>query len=113
MPASKGAFALTEGFREARSRSTTQNVETRRDGTQKRQELANMKPGDLRRSLERRRARAEEVQHLQDKKEQAWEFFRRPGGLGRRTNEEFEKEFDHRVMRNEKADQKLLQEWTD
>ena len=63
MPASMGAFALTKGFREARSRSTTRNVETRsmvdealdlyvkatgRDGTQKREELVNMRPGELR-----------------------------------------------------------------
>ena len=67
-----------------------------------------MRPGDLRRHLERWQARAEEVQHLQEKQEQAWKFFRRQGGLRRRTREEFE-EFDHKVMRNIKADEKLLQ----
>ena len=68
VPANKGTFALARGFREARSRSATRNVETRsmvdealdfyekangRDRTQKRQELENMRPGELRRSLER------------------------------------------------------------
>ena len=75
---------------------------------QKRQELVNMRPGDLRRYLERWQARAEEVQRLQEKQEQAWKFFRIQGGLRRRTREEFE-EFDHKVMRNIKADEKLLQ----
>ena len=84
VPANKGAFALTNGFREARSRSAIRNVETRkmadealdfcvkatgRDRTQKRRELVNMRPGELRRSPERWEARAKEVQRLQDKKE--------------------------------------------
>ena len=62
-PTNKGTFALTKGFREARSWSATRNVETRnmvdealdfnvkatgRDGTQKREELVNMRPGELR-----------------------------------------------------------------
>ena len=41
---------------------------TGRDGTQKRQEFVNMRPGDFRRSLERWQARAKEAQRLQDKK---------------------------------------------
>ena len=55
-------FALTKGFRKGRSRSATRNVETRsmvdevldyyvkatgRDGTQKCEELVNMRPGEL------------------------------------------------------------------
>ena len=75
-PTNKGTFDLTKGFREARSRSATRDVETRsmvdealdfyekangRDRTQKRQELENMRPGELRRSLERWQAHAEEV----------------------------------------------------
>ena len=87
-PANKGAFALAKGFREARSRSATRNAETRnmvdeasdfcvkaagKDRTQKRRELVNMRPGELRRSPERWEARAKEVQRLQDKKEQAWD----------------------------------------
>ena len=73
-----------------------------------RHKFVNMNPGDLQRYLERWQARAEEVQRLQEKKGQAWKFFRRQGGLRRRTREEFE-EFDHKVMRNIKADEKLLQ----
>ena len=82
VPADKGIFAHTKEFREARSRSATRNVETRsmveeasdfyvkatgRDGTQKRQELVNMRPGELRRSLEHWRLRAEEKQRLSGK----------------------------------------------
>ena len=86
-PTNKGAFALTKGFREARSRPASRNVETRsmvdealdfyvkatgRGGTQKREEVVNMRPGEVRRSLERWQARAKEVPRLQDKKEHAW-----------------------------------------
>ena len=81
---------------------------TGKDGAQKRQELVNMRPGDLRRYLERWQARAEEVQRLQEKKGQSWKFFRRQGVPGRRTREEFE-ECAHKVMRNIEADEKLLQ----
>ena len=82
---------------------------TGKDEAQKRQEFVNMRPGaTCRRYLERWQARAEEVQPLQEKQGQAWKFFRRQGGLRRRTREEFE-EFDHKVMRNIKADEKLLQ----
>ena len=124
-PTNKGTFALTKGFREARSRSATRNVETRsmvdealdfyvkatgRDGTQKREELVNMRPGELRRSLERWQVRAEEVQRFQDKKEQAWDLYRR---VPSKRREDFENEFHHRVTRNDKADEKLLQDWTD
>ena len=83
MPTDKGTFALAKGFREARSRSATRNVKTRnvdealefhvkatgKDGTQKREELMNMRPGELRRSLERWEARAKEMQRIEDKKE--------------------------------------------
>ena len=44
---------------------------TGKDEAQKRQELVNMRPGALRRYLERWQARAEEVQRLQEKQEQA------------------------------------------
>ena len=110
-------LALTAGFRGARPRSAARHVEaktmvnkalnfyvktTGKDGAQMRQELVNMRLGDLRRYLERWQARADEVQPLQEKQEQAWKFFRRQGGLRRRTRKEFE-EFDHKVMRNIKA----------
>ena len=98
-PTNKGTFALTKGFREDRSWSATRNVETRsmvdealdfyvkatgRDGTQKRQELVNMNPGELRRSRERWDARAKEVQRLQDKKEQALDLYSRVPSFGLR-----------------------------
>ena len=81
--ANKGTLALTRGFRGTRPRSAARKVEaktmvdkalnfyvktTGKDEAQKRQELVNMRPGALRRYLERRQARAEEVQRLQDKK---------------------------------------------
>ena len=128
VPADKGTFALTTGFRDARSWSATRNVETRsmvdeasdfymkatgRDGTQKRQELVNMKPGELRRSLERWQARAKEVQRLQDKREQAWNLDRRVPNFRRKKKEDFEKDLGHKAMYNGKVDEKRLQEWTD
>ena len=54
---------------------------TGRDGVQKRQELVNMRPGELRRSLKRWQARAKEVQRLQDKTEQAWDLYTREAEL--------------------------------
>ena len=128
VPANKGTYALTKGFREARSRSATRNVETRsmvdealdfyvkatgRDGTQKREELVNMRPGELRRSLERWQARAKEVQRLQEKKEHAWDLYSRVPSFGRKKKEDFEKDLEHKAMYNGKIDEKSLQEWTD
>ena len=127
-PTNKGTFAFTKGFREARSRSATRNVETRsmvdealdfyvkatgRDGTQKREELVSMSPGELRRSLERWEASAKEVQRLQDKKEHAWDFYSRVPNFRRMKKEDFEKDFAHKVVYNGKVDEKSLQEWTD
>ena len=124
----KGTFALARGFRETRSRSATRNVETRnmvdeamdfyvkatgRDGTQKREELVNMKPGELRRSLERWQASAKEVQRLQDKKEHAWDLYSRVPNFRRMKKEDFERDFAHKVVYNGKVDEKSLQEWTD
>ena len=72
VPANQGTFALAKRFHGARSRSATRNVETRnmvdeavdfyvkttgRDGAQKRQELTNKRPGELKRSLERNASR--------------------------------------------------------
>ena len=128
VPTYKATLAFTEGFREARSQSATRNVETRsmvdealdfyvkatgRDGTQKREELVNMRPGELRRSLERWQARAKEVQRLQDKKEQAWDLYSRVPSFGRKKKEDFERDFAHKVVYNGKVDEKRLQEWTD
>ena len=126
--ANKGTFALARGFREARSRSATRNVETRsmvdealdfyekangRDRTQKRQELENMRPGELRRSLERWQAHAKEVQRLQEKKEHAWDLYSRVPSFGRKKKEDFEKDFGHKVVYDGKVDEKRLREWTD
>ena len=126
--ANKGTFSLARGFREARSRSATRNVETRsmvdealdfyekangRDRTQKRQELENMRPGELRRSLERWQAHAKEVQRLQEKKEHAWDFYSRVPSFGRKKKEDFEKDFGHKVVYDGKVDEKRLREWTD
>ena len=126
-PTNKGTFALTKWFREARSRSATRNVETRsmvdeavdfyvkatgRDGTQKRQELVNMRPGELKRSLERWQARAKEVQRLQEKKEHAWDLYSRVPSFGRKKKEDFEKDFGHKVVYDGKMDEKRLREWT-
>ena len=128
VPANKGTFALARGFREARSRSATRNVETRsmvdealdfyekangRDRTQKRQELENMRPGELRRSLERWQAHAKEVQRLQEKKEHAWDLYSRVPSFGRKKKEDFERDFAHKVVYSGKVDEKRLQEWTD
>ena len=125
--ANKGTFALARGFREARSRSATRNVETRsmvdealgfyekatgRDRTKKRQELENMRPGELKRSLERWQARAKEVQRHEDKKEQAWDLYRR-SNFKREKEEDFEKNLEHKTVYNGKIDEKSLQEWTD
>ena len=127
-PTNKGTFALTKGFREARSRSAIRNVETRsmvdevvdfyvkatgRDGTQKREELVNMRPGELRRSLERWQARAKEVQRLQDKKEHAWDLYRRVPNFRFKKKENFEGDFKHRAVYDGKVDERKLQEWTD
>ena len=128
VPANKGTFALARGFREARSRSATRNVETRsmvdealdfyekangRDRTQKRQELENMRPGELKQSLERWQARAKEVQRLQEKKEHAWDLYSRVPSFGRKKKEDFERDFAHKVVYSGKVDEKRLQEWTD
>ena len=66
--ANKSTFDLTREFHGSRPRSATRNVEaktlvdkalnfyvktTGKDGAQKRQELVNMRPGDLRRCLQR------------------------------------------------------------
>ena len=84
-----------------------------RNGTQKRQELVNMKPGELRRSLERWQASAKGAQRLQDKKEHAWDLYSRVPSFGRKKKEDFEKDFGHKVVYNGKIDEKSLQEWTD
>ena len=128
VPANQGTFTLAKGFHGARSRSATRTVETRnmvdkaldfyvktrgRDGAQKRQELMNKRPGELKRSLEHWETRAKEVQRLQDKKEQAWDLYSRVPSFGRKKKEDFERDFAHKVVYSGKVDEKSLQEWTD
>ena len=86
---------------------------TGRDGTQKREELVNMRPGELRRSLERWQAHAKEVQRLQENKEHAWDLYSRVPNFRRVKKEDFERDFAHKVVHNGKVDEKSLQEWTD
>ena len=91
---------------------------TGREGTQKRQELVNMRPGELRRNLEHWRLRAEEKQRLQEKKEEAWELFGRQPGHKQTTEEKFAQEFKRRVTNmmdgpvGSKVQEKYLLEWT-
>ena len=126
----KDTFALAKRFRKGRSRSASRNVETSstvdsivdevldyyvkatgRDGTQKRQELVNMRPGELRRSLERWQARAKDLQHLHDKKEHAWNLYSRVPNFRLRNKENFEEDFKHRAVYNGKVNERKLQEW--
>ena len=86
---------------------------TGRDGTQKRQELVNMRPRELKQSLERWQARAKDAQRLQDKKEHAWDLYRRMPNFKRKNKEDFEKDLEHKAVNNGKVDEKRLQEWTD
>ena len=86
---------------------------TGRDGAQKRQELTNKRPGELKRSLERWETRAKEVQRLQEKKEHAWDLYSRVPSFGRKKKEDFERDFAHKVVYSGKVDEKRLQEWTD
>ena len=86
-------------------------------GVQMRHKLANMRPTELQQSRERWQKRAEEMQRFQDLKEEAWSLFRRQGGLGRKTKDDFETEFQRKITpsldRSSKEDEKSLQKWTD
>ena len=81
-----------------------------RDGTQKRQELVNTRPVDLRPCLGHWRARANEVKLFQDKKEQAWVHYRRMPNVKRKKKDDFEKDFEHKAVYNGKIDEKSMQE---
>ena len=90
---------------------------TGKGGTQKRQELVNLRPGERRRSLEHWQLRAEEKQRLLEKKEEAWELFRRQPGHKQTTKEKFAHEFKRRVTNmmdgpaSSKVQEKYLLEW--
>ena len=91
---------------------------TGKDGAQKHQEFVDMRPGELRRSLEHWRLRAEEKQRLLEKKEEAWELFRRQPGNKQTTKEKFAQEFKRKVTNmmdgpvGSKVQEKYLLEWT-
>ena len=119
LPASQGFLAPRP--RDARTKSAARDVEAKtrvdealdfyvktagEDGIQKRQALGNMRPGELRRFRERWQVCAEDVQRLQHKKTQAWEFFRRQGGQRWRR----EKRRSSTVGHNNESDENLLQE---
>ena len=128
VPVNKGTFALTRGFREARSRSATRSVETRnmvdealdfhvkatgRDGTHKRQES---------RDYEARRTETKSGALGSTRKRSAtpprqegasMDLYRRMPNFGRKNKEDFERDLEHKAMHNGKVDEKSLQEWTD
>ena len=60
-----------------------------------RQQLMSKKLDELRRGRELWRTRTEEKHRLQDKKEEAWEFFK---SVQQKKEEDFEEEFKRRVM---------------
>ena len=66
-----------------------------------------MTPGDLRRCVERWQL----MNVIQDRTEQAWELCRRQARFNPRKD--FEEKCNLRVVRNDKADEKLVQKWTD
>ena len=57
--------------------------------------------------------RAKEVQRLQDKKEQAWDLYRRVPNFRRKKKEDFVKDLERKAVYNGKIDEKIRQEWTD
>ena len=76
-----------------------------------------MRLDELRRSRERWRARAEETR-LRDKKEEARELFQRHPRLGPITTEEFERDFERKVVNSRlgsssQLKQNRLRIWTD
>ena len=81
---------------------------TGRDGT-----LVNMRPGELRRNLERWQARAKDMQRLQDKKEHAWDLYSRVPNFRLKNKENFEEDFKHRAVYDGKVNGRKLQEWID
>ena len=92
---------------------------TGKDEARMRAKLTGMKLENLRKERECWRKRAEIKQRLQDRKEEAWELFRRSAGLRPKLREEFEREYARRVMRgssyspfgNSESEEKSLREW--
>ena len=73
----------------------------------------NMRPGELRRSLEGGQARAKDMQRLQDKKEHAWDLYSRVPNFRLKNKENFEEDFKHRAVYDGKVSERKLQEWID
>ena len=104
VPAGRGAFPPTRGFRGDRLRSATRAPSTHPRGL-------NLTNEEL-----QRRKRAEQERRLRCKKEEAWELFQRQPTFRRKTREEFETKFKEKVLgdiyRFSKDEQeKELQSW--
>ena len=105
VPADRGAFAPTRGFRGARLRSTTRASSTHPRGP-------NLTNGEVQRGKP-----TEQELRLRRKKEEAWELFQRQPTLMRKTREEFERKFREKVLggiysNSRDEPQKDLQSWT-
>ena len=131
---SQGFLSFSGKFRERQPRSDTRAQEasaladetlkffikaTDKDETANRSRFTGMKLENLRRERDRWKTRAEEKQRLQDKKDEAWEFFRRQGGMRTRTREDFEQQFKQKVhasglyRASQEEQERQLQEWTE
>ena len=85
-------------------------------------QFSRMKLESLRKERDRWRIRAEAKQWVEDKKEEAWELFKRQPRFGAARREEFEREYKQKVTTKMRspfdlglpdADEKFLQEWVD
>ena len=130
-PTGKDFFKLARELREGRSRSTTRAQEvtslidetlnffvkaTGKGETSMRQQLTSQRRDELRRSRDHWKARAEEEEHFQKSKEEAWRLFERMPGFRQKTREMFEEEFTRKVKNaldnSRKEREKAVQEWS-
>ena len=86
IPADRGAFAPTRGFRGAQLRSVRRAPSTLSRGP------------NLTKEESQQRNRTEQEQRLCRKKEEAWELYQRHPTLTRKTRENFETKFRERVL---------------
>ena len=131
LPTGKGFLNLAGGFRGGRPRSTTRAQEatslidetlsffvkaTGKDEASMRQQLTSQKREELRRSRDHWKARAEDKDHFQKMKEEAWRLFERQPGFKRKTREEFEEELTRKVRNtpgnNREEREKMMQKWS-
>ena len=82
-----------------------------------RQQLMNKRPEELRRNRELWKTRLEEKQRFHTKKKEAWEFFRRLPSFKPKKQEDFEEEFNQKVMTgyssgSPEGRERYLDEWT-